>query len=374
MDKFTRKTSFEQWVLPISTTQMEKLIESYQLNYYTKKLYITSFLRLLLFAQLNETESLRALSDTLFSDDLQKATNLASISFSQLGRRLNQVPTEFFQQIFLNLVAQIHTKSNFEQRRKTTTPLKIIDSSTLPLNLNNHQWAEFRKTKSGVKLHLRLVYLENGYSYPDKAVLTNAKEHDRGQLEVLVDEKECMYVFDRGYLDYERFDCMTDDGFFFVSRLRKNAVIRVLEPFELPTDSIVSSDEMIVIGTTQNRAENLFRLIKVLDTKGKELHLITNRFDISADEIAELYKSRWAIELFFKWMKQHLNIKKFYGQSEQAVHNQVYIAMIVYCLNVIAQLNTNSNRTYLQISRWLKAAPWKLAHIWIQKIEGKAIP
>ncbi|QGG52138.1 IS4 family transposase [Lysinibacillus pakistanensis] len=374
MDKFTRKTSFEQWVLPISTTQMEKLIESYQLNYYTKKLYITSFLRLLLFAQLNETESLRALSDTLFSDDLQKATNLASISFSQLGRRLNQVPTEFFQQIFLNLVAQIHTKSNFEQRRKTTTPLKIIDSSTLPLNLNNHQWAEFRKTKSGVKLHLRLVYLENGYSYPDKAVLTNAKEHDRGQLEVLVDEKECMYVFDRGYLDYERFDCMTDDGFFFVSRLRKNAVIRVLEPFELPTDSIVSSDEMIVIGTTQNRAENLFRLIKVLDTKGKELHLITNRFDISADEIAELYKSRWAIELFFKWMKQHLNIKKFYGQSEQAVHNQVYIAMIVYCLNVIAQLNTNSNRTYLQISRWLKASPWKLAHIWIQKIEGKAIP
>ena len=374
MDKFTQKTSFEQWVLPISTTQMEKLIESYQLNYYTKKLYITSFLRLLLFAQLNETESLRALSDTLFSDDLQKATNLASISFSQLGRRLNQVPTEFFQQIFLNLVAQIHTKSNFEQRRKTTTPLKIIDSSTLPLNLNNHQWAEFRKTKSGVKLHLRLVYLENGYSYPDKAVLTNAKEHDRGQLEVLVDEKECMYVFDRGYLDYERFDCMTDDGFFFVSRLRKNAVIRVLEPFELPTDSIVSSDEMIVIGTTQNRAENLFRLIKVLDTKGKELHLITNHFDISADEIAELYKSRWAIELFFKWMKQHLNIKKFYGQSEQAVHNQVYIAMIVYCLNVIAQLNTNSNRTYLQISRWLKAAPWKLAHIWIQKIEGKAIP
>lgn len=81
--------------------------------------------------------------------------------------------------------------------------------------------AEFRKTKSGVKLHLRLVYLEKGCSYPDEAVLTNAKEHDRGQLEILVDDKECMYVFDRGYLDYERFDRMTDDGFFFVSRLRK---------------------------------------------------------------------------------------------------------------------------------------------------------
>lgn len=374
MDKSTRKTSFEQWFSPISSAKLEELAEHHQLNYYTKKLYIDSFFKLLLFAQLNETESLRAVSDTLFSDGLQEATNLDSISFSQLGRRLNQVPTHVFQQVFLDLVTQIHEKTHFEQRRKTMTPLKIIDSSTLPLNLNNHRWAQFRKTKSGIKLHLRLVFLEKGCSYPDKAVLTNAKDHDRGQLEVLIDDKECMYVFDRGYLDYERFDRMTDEGFFFVSRLRKNAVIRVVEPFDLREESAVLSDEMILIGTTQNRAENAFRLIKVLDSKGNELHLITNRFDLSADEIAEMYKSRWAIELFFKWMKQHLNIKKFYGQSEQAVHNQVYIAMIVYCLNVLAQLNTNSARTYLQISRWLKAAPWKSAHIWIRKISGKAVP
>ncbi|WP_374964443.1 IS4 family transposase [Lysinibacillus sp. RS5] len=374
MDKFTRKTSFEQWFSPISSTQMEKLVEIHQLNYYTKKLHIASFLKLLLFAQLNETESLRAISDTLLSDDLQKATYLESISFSQLGRRLNQVPTEFFQQIFLDLVGQIHEKTHFEQRRKTTTPLKIIDSSTLPLNLNNHRWAEFRKTKSGVKLHLRLVYLEKGCSYPDKAVLTNAKEHDRGQLEILVDDKECMYVFDRGYLDYERFDRMTDDGLFFVSRLRKNAVTRVIESFKVPEQSSVLSDEMILIGNTQNRAENVFRRIEVLDPNGKELHLITNRFDLSADEVAKLYKSRWAIELFFKWMKQHLNIKKFYGQSEQAVHNQVYIAMIVYCLNVLAQLYTNSSLTYLQISRYLKATLWKPARIWLREIEGTTVP
>jgi len=374
MVKFTRKTSFEQWFSPISSTKMEKLVEIHQLNYYTKKLHIASFLKLLLFAQLNETESLRAISDTLLSDDLQKATFLESISFSQLGRRLNQVPTEFFQRIFIDLVGQIHEKTHFEQRRKTTTPLKIIDSSTLPLNLNNHRWAEFRKTKSGVKLHLRLVYLEKGCSYPDKAVLTNAKEHDRGQLEILVDDKECMYVFDRGYLDYERFDRMTDDGFFFVSRLRKNAVTRVIESFEIPKQSSVLSDGMILIGNTQNRAENVFRRIEVLDPNGKELYLMTNRFDLSADEVAELYKSRWAIELFFKWMKQHLNIKKFYGQSEQAVHNQVYIAMIVYCLNVLAQLHTNSSRTYLQISRYLKATLWKPARIWLRKIEGNTVP
>ncbi len=136
-------------------------------------------------------------------------------------------------------------------------------------------------------------------------------------------------MFDRGYLDYERFDRMTD-GYFFLSRLRKNAVIRQVYNFKLPENSPVLSDQMVLIGTTQNDAENDFRLIKVLDTKGNELHLITNRFDLEAIEISEMYKSRWVIELFFKWIKQHLNIKKFYGHSEWVIQNQVFIALIVF--------------------------------------------
>lgn len=374
MDKSTRKTSFEQWLSPISSRLLDEQVKTLRLDHYTKKLHIASFLKLMLYAQLNETESLRALSDSMFSEDLQEATCLDTISFSQLGRRLKHIPTEFFQAIFLDLVGKIHTASDFQTRRKTTTPLKIIDSSTLPLNLSRYPWAKFRKTKSGVKLHLRLVFMEKGHSYPDQAVLTNAKEHDRGQLEVHVDDKECMYVFDRGYLDYDRFDRMTDDGYFFVSRLRKNGVTRTYATFEVPEGSAILSDQAVLIGTAQNRAENLFRLIKVLDTKGNELILVSNRFDMKAEEIAELYKSRWAIELFFKWMKQHLNIKKFYTLSEQGLHNQVYLAMIVYCLNVLAQLRTNSRRSILQISRYLKAALWKSAHIWIRKIEGKSVP
>ena len=161
-DKFTRKTSFEQWFSPIHRPLFDDLVKTHQLNHYTKKLYMASFMKLLLYAQLHETESLRALSDAVFLEELQRATGLESISFSQLGRRINTIPTEFFQTIFLDLVAQIHRKTNFQTRRKVTTPLKIIDSSTLPLNLTNHKWAEFRKTKSGVKLHLRLVFMEKG--------------------------------------------------------------------------------------------------------------------------------------------------------------------------------------------------------------------
>jgi IS4 transposase len=371
MDKITRKTSFGQWFSPINLQLFEETVKTLKVDYYTKKLKTDSFLKLLLFAQLQEVESLHELSDCLFDDQLQKGIDLDSISISQLSRRLNGINPDLFQRLFLDLVAQIHAKTHYT---KLIMPLKIIDSSTLPLNLTNHKWAKFRKTKAGVKLHLRLVFMEKGSSYPEKAVLTTAKEHDRGQLEIMVDDKECMYVFDRGYLDYERFDRMTDDGYFFLSRLRKNAVIREVYNFKLPENSAVLSDQMVLIGTTQNRAENYFRLLKVMDSKGNELHLITNRFDLSAEEISEMYKSRWAIELFFKWIKQHLSIKKFYGQSEWAIQNQVFIALIVFCLHVLVQLETRSKRKTLQISRYLRAALWKPAHIWLRKIEGKAIP
>src|SRR5699024_789609 len=134
--------------------------------------YMASFMKLLLYAQLHQTESLRAISDAVFSDDLQNAIQLKSISFSQLGRRLNQVPTAFFQSLFLDLVAQIHEKTKFHQRRKLTMPLKILYSSTLPLNLTKHKWAKFRQTNSGIQLYIPLVFIEQGLSYPDQAGIT----------------------------------------------------------------------------------------------------------------------------------------------------------------------------------------------------------
>lgn len=129
---------------------------------------------------------------------------------------------------------------------------------------------------------------------------------------------------------------------------------------------------MVVIGTTQNRSENAFLLLKVLYSEGNQLNLFMNRFDLFSDEIAELDKSRWAIELFFKWMKQHLNIKKFYAQSQQGWHNQVYLEIIVYYLNVLAQLRTKNKRTYLQISRYLKDFYGSLRMCGFERLKIKA--
>jgi len=156
IDKITRKTSFGQWFSPINLKIFEEQVKTMKLDYYTKKLKTESFLKLLLFSQLQEVER-------------------------------NGLNPDLFQILFLDLVGKIHAKTHYT---KMVMPLKIIDSSTIPLNLTNHRWAKFRKTKAGVKLHLRLVFMEKGTSYPEKAVMTTANEHDRGQLEVMVDEKE----------------------------------------------------------------------------------------------------------------------------------------------------------------------------------------
>ncbi|WP_077702236.1 IS4 family transposase [Virgibacillus dokdonensis] len=371
MDKNTLKSSFGKWVSPINTKKLYEQVEENKQDYYTKKLTTEAYIKLLLLAQLQGFESLEEMSDALIDGELQKVLGFESISPSQLSRKNNEMNPAILSHLFFDLAYKI---KGLQFKNGKSMPLKIIDSSTLPLNLTNHKWAKFRKTKAGVKLHLRLVFMDKGTVYPEKTVITTAKEHDRNQLEVLVDDKEAMYVFDRGYVDYERFDRMTDEGYFFVSRLKKNAVIREVESFSVPKDATALSDKMVYIGSTQNRTENVFRLLEVVDTKGNILRLITNRFDLNSEEISEIYRQRWAIELFFKWLKQHVEIKHFYGMSETAIQNQIFLALIAYCLHVLIQLEMRSKKSLLRISRWLNKVLWKPAYIWIRRFDDRSIP
>lgn len=366
MDKNTLFSSFGKWVEPINALNFQQKVENLQQDKYVKKLTTKIYFLLLLHAHLHEKESLRAIADGLLDEELQSELGIDSISASQLSRKNNEVDTSLLSQVFLELVQKI--QDHKQHLIPKGMPLKIIDSSTIPLNLTNYKWASFRKTKSGVKLHLRLVFMDQQQSYPDKVVITNARDHDRNQLEVLVDDNDAMYVFDRGYVDYEKFDQFFVEGIFFASRLKKNAVVRILESFPVAEGSPIKSDSMMVCGTTQKRTENVFRLIETTDSKGNQLRIITNRFDISAEEIGDIYRSRWAIELFFKWLKQHVRIKRFYGMSETAVQNQIYIALITYCLLVLVQLETSAKQSLLQLRRWLQAMLWKPYDRWFGRI------
>ncbi|GAW28754.1 hypothetical protein ULO1_13240 [Carboxydocella sp. ULO1] len=200
--------------------------------------------------------------------------------------------------------------------------------------LTQYRWAEFRKDKSGVKLHLRLRLFEQGV-LPDCAQITTAKYSDRTQMDnLVVEEKDVINIFDRGYIDYRKFDQYCKEGIGFVTRLKSNAVVYVQKELSVLPESEIKRDCIAILGWGSSRMEHPVRLIETMDTEGKQI------LDMSAEEIGQLYRYRWQIEIFFKWLKQHLHVKHLYSLSQQAVENQLYIALATYCLLKIIQLET----------------------------------
>jgi Transposase DDE domain len=318
-----------------------------------------------LHAQLHQRDGLREIADDLLSKAFQKELGITSISASQLSRKHNQVDPALLEEVFSDLVFRIRKHTAPSSSRKD---FRIIDSTTIGLCLEKYKWAEFRKTKAGVKLHLRLAYIDDVATIPEKALMTPAKKNDRSQMEHLVDEVGMTYVFDRGYIDFKKFDDYCERGIFFVTRTKKNTVTRVVDSFSLPEESQVLSDQMVYIGTPQKRMENVLRLIHTKDSEGNPIAILTNRFDLEADEISQIYRERWAIETFFKWMKQHVRIKSFYGTSEKAVMNQVWIALIAFCLLVLVKIETGTKHSLLALYRWLKALCWDRVETWLGRI------
>jgi IS4 transposase len=188
-------------------------------------------------------------------------------------------------------------------------------------------------------------------------------------MDSLIHEEGITYVFDRGYVDYGAFDSYSNRGIHFVTRLKNNAVIEPLESFVIPAGSKITIDEKVRIGSVQKRTKHAFRMVETADSEGNLLILVTNRFDLTCDEISDIYRSRWAIETFFKWMKQHLRLKHFYGTSEQAVRNQVWIALIAFCLLVLIKREVEVPHSLLQLSRWLKVLMWKPYEQWLRRMK-----
>jgi IS4 transposase len=370
MDNHTLFSSFGKWISPICAKTFTERVAQAGQDKYTKKLTTYAYLKLFLHAQIQQREGLREIAADLLSTDFQQELGLSSISASQLSRKHNQVDPVLLEQVFTELVVQVRQSTAPTTLRKD---FRIIDSTTIGLCLQTYKWAEFRKTKAGIKLHFRLAYIDDETVVPEKTILTPAKKNDRTQLDALVDEVGLTYVFDRGYLDYAKFDDYCDRGIFFVTRTKKNTVIHPLESFKLPVDSGMLTDEMVVIGTPQKRMENVLRLIHSVDSEGNPVAILTNRFDLDADEIGKIYRERWAIETFFKWMKQHVRIQNFYGTSERAVMNQVWMALIAFCLLVLTQLKTGTKHSLLDVCRWLKVLLWKSVEDWVARIHYKPL-
>ena len=337
-----------------------------------KKMSTLQLIELMTNAQLTQAPALRNISNSLNNDDLSQEIELDSIAASTISRRLRWLRTEVLQMLFKSLVTHFGRKNGFANIEKQLGHIYLIDSTTISLCLTKYPWAEFGKTKSGVKAHLRLRFSDDG-SIPDEVVVTPAKRSDRTQMgQLVVDETGALNVFDRGYNDYKKFDDYCEKGILFVTRLKSNAIINVIADNPVDPDGVIDKDQIVRLGEGRNQMKRDLRLIETKDTEGNPVIILTNDFARSALEIGDIYRYRWQIGLFFKWIKQHLTVKHLYGTSDQAVENQIFIALITYCLLMLLKTETGFKGTLQTIQRLLRTCLYETFDTFLQKLFRKS--
>ena len=252
-----------------------------------------------------------------------------------------------FAQILIRIARPLHASDGIGVELDQS--LYALDSTTIDLCLSLFPWAKFRKHKAAVKMH---TLLDLHGSIPTFLSITNGKVHDVNILDQILPEAGAFYVMDRGYLDFERLFVLTLSAAFFVVRTKSNVVLerRYSHPVDKTTG--VRSDHTVILTAIDSVKvyPDPMRRVSYLDVETrKRFKFLTNNFTLPAVTIARIYKSRWQVELFFKWIKQHLRIKAFYGTSENAVKTQIWIAVSVYVLVAIVRKRLGLELSLYQI-------------------------
>ena len=351
----TGKTLFAQLMDFLPWTTFARIVERYGADRYVKSLACTEQFRGMAFAQLTYRESLR---------DIEVCLSVQSVKLYHMGFRHEikrstladanetrdwRIHAEFAQCLIAQ-ARKLYVGDTFGIELENTT--YALDSTTIDLCLSLFPWALFRTTKSAVKMHTLLDLRGN---IPSFIHISDGKLGDVNVLDVLVLEAGAIYVMDRGYLDFARLYVMHQAQAFFVTRAKSNTRLRRVYSAAVDRSTGIICDQTVALTGTTSRKDypDHLRRIRFKDPQtGKTLVFLTNNFTFPAATICALYKARWQVELFFKWIKQHLRIKKFYGNSENAVKSQIWIAVSVYVLVAIVKKRLNldaSLYTLLQI-------------------------
>ena len=307
------------------------------------------------FAQLTYRESLRDIETCLraHSAKLYHLGIRGGIARSTLADANETRDWRIYQDFALSLIQtarKLYAEDNFGIELKHT--VYALDSTTIDLCLALFPWARFRKHKGAVKLHTLLDLRGN---IPTFIHISDGKLHDVNILDQMVFEAGSFYVMDRGYIDFARLYVLHQAQSFFVTRAKSNLQYRRVYSHQVDKTTGLRCDQTIMLSGARPSQDYPIHLrrVKFYDAKhDKLLVFLTNNFDLPALTIAELYRCRWQVELFFKWIKQHLRIKRFFGTSENAVKTQVWIAVAVYVLVAIVKKRMNSDGslyTLLQI-------------------------
>jgi len=352
---YTGKTLFAQLMDFLPWTIFARIVERYGGDRYVKSLRCTEHFRVMAFAQLTYRESLRDIEACLSA----QASKHYHMGFREPIRRSTLSDANEardwriyadFAQVLIRQARKLYAADSFGVELADT--VYALDSTTIDLCLSVFPWAPFRATKAAVKMH---TLLDLRGAIPSFLHISDGKLHDVNVLDLLIPEAGAIYVMDRGYLDFERLHVLHQAGAFFVTRAKSNLDARRL--YSGPTDraSGIICDQTIALNGYYSRQHypDHLRRIRLRDPESiRTLVFLSNQFALPAITICALYKARWHVELFFKWVKQHLRIKRFYGTSENAVKSQIWIAVSVYVLVAIVKKRLNleaSLYTLLQI-------------------------
>ena len=334
------KTVFAQLMEFLPWSSFDRIVARYGGNRGVRKLPCTVQFQVMAFAQLTYRESLRDIEACLSAQSMK----LYHMGFREPVRRATLADANesrdwrIFAEFAQHLMVQARRLYADESLgAELTDSVYALDSTTIDLCMSMFPWAHFRTTKSAVKLHTLLDLRGN---IPSFIHISDGKMHDGHALDLLLPEPGATYVMDRGYIDYARLHALHRAGAFFVIRAKSNR--KAHRVYSAPTDRSagVMADQTIALDgvrPSQDYPAQLRRIRLHDQETGKTLIFLTNQTALPAPTICDLYKRRWQVELFFKWIKQHLRIKRFYGISENAVKTQIWIAVSVYLLVAIVR-------------------------------------
>jgi len=295
----------------------------------------------MLFCQLGRAHSLREITGGLRScEGKLKHLGITAPAHSTLAYANAHRPWELYQRTFFHLLGRCQTQVNGKKKFRFKNKLVSLDSSVIDLCLSLYDWAKFRRTKGAIKLHLILDH--DGY-LPSFAVITEGKVSDVKVAHTLKFDPGTIVVYDRGYNDYLLFGHWTEQGIYFVTRMKDNAVFEVLEEKPIPQHRHILKDQVIRLTglKAEERCPHLLRRVEVYDAeKDTTFVFLTNNLKLGSTTIAAIYKDRWQIELFFKALKQNLKIKTFVGTSANAVKIQIWTALIAMLILRFLQLQS----------------------------------
>jgi len=328
-----------------------RIANRYDGNRYVKVFTCWNQLAVLMFGQLSNRESLRDLV-LATGAHASKAFHLGfgkHASKSTLSDANSKRDYRIFEEFAYRAVAEARA-CRATDIFKLGGKVYAFDSTTIELCLSAFKWALFRKAKGGIKIHT-LYDIET--SIPSFFHITPAKVHDTNAMDAIPYEENSFYIFDRGYNDFRRLHNIESIGAYFVIRGRKNNDFRPMKwKRRLPPGSNMLSDALGYMDgqLTREKYPDKIRRISCWDEEhGRKFIFFTNALDISPMMVAELYHQRWNIELFFKWLKQHLKIKKFWGETENAVRIQIYSAITAYCMMAIVQKKMGIERSIYEM-------------------------